>query len=54
MDVDIPKRLKVVIEEGITLTISEYSKKLQPFLNGHSPKPEENIRQSELIVLNTN
>lgn len=35
MDVDIPKRLKVVIEEGLTLSIFEDSKKLRPFLNGH-------------------
>jgi hypothetical protein len=52
MDVDIPKRLKVVIEEGLTITICEYSKKLKPFLNGHNHKPED--RQSELIVLNMN
>lgn len=34
MDIDIPKRLKVVIEEGLTLTICENPKKLRPFLNG--------------------
>jgi hypothetical protein len=54
MDVDIPKRLKIVIEDGLTLTMSEYCKKLRPFLNGHSTKPDESNRQSELIVLNTN
>ena len=53
-DVDLPKRLKVVIEEGLTLTIFEYSKKLKPFLNGHVNKAEENSRKSELIVLNMN
>jgi hypothetical protein len=43
-DVDIPKRLKVVIEEGLTLIISEYSKKLRPFLNGGTGKPDESSR----------
>jgi hypothetical protein len=48
LDEDIPKRLKVVIEEGLTLMVSEYSKKLKPFLNGGcGSKPEENGRQSE-------
>ena len=52
-DVDIPKRLKVVIQEGITVLISEYSKNLRPFLSGGGSKVEES-RQSELLVLNTN
>lgn len=57
-DIDIPKRFKVVIDEGLTITISEYCKKLRPFLNGHllngGAKLDESGRQSELIVLNTN
>jgi hypothetical protein len=55
MDEDIPKRLKIVIEEGMTLLVSEYSKSLKPFLNGGcGMKPEENGRQSEQIVINSN
>ena len=50
-DIDIPKRLKVVIEEGLTITVCEYSKKLKPFLSRHNPGKE---RESELIILNTN
>jgi len=33
-DVDIPKRLKVLIQEGLTLVINENSKRLRPFLHG--------------------
>ena len=48
LDEDIPKRLKVVIEEGLTLMVSENSKTHRPFLNGGcGVKPEENGRQSE-------
>ena len=45
LDEDIPKRLKVVIEEGLTLMVSEYSKKMKSFLSGWcSYKSEENAR----------
>ncbi len=33
MDVDIPKRLKVVIEEGISIILIDPSRKLGPFLS---------------------
>jgi hypothetical protein len=46
-DIDIPKRLKVVIEEGLTLTVCEHSKHLKPFLSGHGQ------HEAELIVVNT-
>lgn len=56
-DEDIPKKLKIVIEEGLTLICSEDAKKLRPFLSGGSgsaKSDEASGRQSELIVLNTN
>ena len=32
-DEDIPKRLKVVVEEGLTLILCDHTKKLRPFLS---------------------
>lgn len=55
-DVDIPKRLKVVVEEGLTLIISQLTKKLQPFINGGvgGAKAEDNSKLSEQLVVNSN
>ena len=33
MDEDIPKRLKIVIEEGLTIIMSDPSEKIRPFLS---------------------
>lgn len=33
MDVDIPKRLKIIIEDGISVILIDSSKKLAPFLS---------------------
>lgn len=49
MDIDIPKRLKIFIEEGLTVMMSECSKKLRPFLTNGK---DEN-RLCELVIVNT-
>ena len=50
-DEDIPKNLKVVIEEGLTLMMCEDSKKLRGFLAGGLADPTR--QQSELFVQTT-
>lgn len=44
-DIDIPKRLRVVIEEGLSVMMTSSSKKVSPFL--HSPNEEK--RPNELL-----
>jgi len=50
MDEDIPKRLKIVIDEGLSVVMIDPSKKLAPFLQGG----DGGNRQLEHVVLNTN
>ena len=47
-DEDIPKKLKVVIEEGLTLLMCEDNKKLRGFLAGGLDTPRQHC---ELILL---
>ena len=49
-DEDIPKRLKVVIEEGLTIVLTEPAGNLAPFLCSGT----DQFRNFEVVILNTN